>query len=394
MSVRRLGVLLTHPVQYYSALFRELAQRDGVDLEVLYAHQPTAAEQGADFGVEFSWDVDLTSGYAHRFLENRARRNRGGGFAGYDTPEVAGLIRSGRYDAFVVLGWHARTYWQAMRACWSASVPVFVRGDSQLGGADEGARGLAKKLTYPLFVRRFAACLATGTRSEAYFRHYGARSVVRSPHFVDNEWFATRAAAVGSAAARATFGLPGEELVILFAGKLVDRKRPVDVIEAAIRAQRPVSVLIAGDGALRGECEAAAVRARAVGVTVSFAGFLNQSAIPAAYAAADVIALPSNDRESWGLVVNEAMACGKPAIVSAQVGCGPDLVLEGRTGFVHPHGDVDALAAAIRRLADDRVLTRELGEAARSRVSRYSASAAADGVLQAVNAHPRAVRAQ
>jgi glycosyltransferase involved in cell wall biosynthesis len=384
--VTRIGALLTHPVQYYAPLFRELAARPGVELEVLYAHRPTAREQGADFGVDFAWDVDLTSGYAHEFLENRATAGRGTGFRGYDTPGVGDRVRSGRFDRFLVFGWHALTYWQAMTACWRADVPVLVRGDSQLGTGDRGARGAAKRLIYPRFVGRFAACLATGTRSAAYFRHYGARSVVRSPHFVDNAAFARSATEIGSEGARAAFGIAPDQFVVLFAGKLVNRKRPLDVVEAAVRSGRRVTVLVAGDGALRGECEAAAAGARAAGVQVVFAGFLNQSRIPAAYAAADCLSLPSNDSETWGLVVNEAMACGIPAVVSAAVGCSPDLVVDGETGYVHPDGDVAAMASLFGRLADDRARTRSMGARARALAERYTPAAAADGVLSAMGA--------
>ena len=80
---------------------------------------------------------------------------------------------------------------------------------------------------------------------------------------------------------------------------------------------------------------------------VSFAGFLNQGEIPAAYAACDALVLPSDYGETWGLVVNEAMACGVPAVVSDAVGCGPDLVEEGQTGMIFPLGDIPALARAI-----------------------------------------------
>ncbi len=84
------------------------------------------------------------------------------------------------------------------------------------------------------------------------------------------------------------------------------------------------------------------------------AGFQNQRRIAATYAAADALVLPSTSGETWGLVVNEAMACGLPVIVSDQVGCAPDLVLEDETGFTYPCGDVAALAERVGALAGDR----------------------------------------
>src|SRR5207248_1690512 len=103
-------------------------------------------------------------------------------------------------------------------------------------------------------------------------------------------------------------------------------------------------VLVVGDGELMTEARALAARER---LPLTFAGFLNQTEIVGAYVAADCLVLPSDTGETWGLVVNEAMACGIPAIVSDQVGCGPDLVSDSVTGAMFPMGDIDALARCL-----------------------------------------------
>lgn len=384
----RLGVLGTHPVQYYSALYRRLAAEPGVELRVYYAHDPSPQEQGVGFGVAFRWDVDLTGGYDHRFLENRAARPDATTFSGCDTPEIADEIARERFDAFLVMGWHSRSYWQAIRACWRTGTPVLVRGDSQLPG-DRGLKRLVKRAAYPLFLRRFAAALAVGARSEAYFRRYGARRVVRSPHFVENERFRAGAAQARRrrAALREAWGIPADAFVCLFAGKLVPKKRPLDLVRAVARSGRAdVRVLVAGDGALRAELER---EAGELGVPLHLAGFMNQSRIPEAYAAADVLVLPSDAGETWGLVVNEAMASGLPVLVSRAAGCSADLVVEGRTGHSFDCGDVTALSHLVAALAADRPGARTLGEEAAAYVERFSADAAAAGVLAACRAEMR-----
>ena len=379
---RRLGVLVTHPVQYLSPLFRELAGASGVDLTVHYAHRPTPAEQGAGFGVSFQWDVDLLSGYDSRFLRNVSAAPGAEGFGAYDTPEIAGIIAERRFDAFLVMGWHAKTYWQAMRACWAAGTPVLVRGDSQLGPDGPTLRAWARRVTHRRFVPRFAACLAVGARSEEYFRFYRARRVVRSPHFVDNEHFARGAAETDAASVRREWGVHEDSMIAAFVGKLVPKKRPLDLLEAvAASGRRDVHVVFVGDGELREACRAAAER---LGVRATFAGFHNQSALPAAYAAMDVLVLPSDARETWGLVVNEAMACGRPALVSRAAGCAPDLVHEDETGNTFPLGDVRGLGELLARLVADRERLRTLGAGARAHIARFTAAAAAEGVLEAM----------
>ena len=107
----------------------------------------------------------------------------------------------------------------------------------------------------------------------------------------------------------------------------------VCAIEQAVRRNPRIQGLMVGDGPLRAGCENL-VRERSV--PIRFTGFLNQSQITKAYVASDALVLPSDGGETWGLVVNEAMACARPCIVSDRVGCGPDLVIPQETGSIFP----------------------------------------------------------
>ena len=373
----RIGFLVSHPIQYFAPLFRELAKQ--CDLTVFYAHRQTAEQQArAGFDVAFEWDVDLLSGYHSKFLRNVARTPSTDRFFGCDTPDIAGEIAGGSFDGFVVPGWALRAYWQAVHACRRAGVPVFVRGDSQLVGPRSGAVRLAKAVAFRGVLRRFDGFLYVGQRNREYLQHYGAPSqrLFFSPHCVDNDAF--RAA---SEATRRTL-TPARR--VLFVGKLIERKRPFDLLQAAARLAaegRPVDVAFAGSG---DQQDALAAAAAASGVRAHFHGFVNQSELPGIYAAADVIVLPSDGRETWGLVVNEAMACGVPAVVSDAVGCGPDLVEPGLTGAVFPLGNVAALADGIGKvLALDRARTRQ---ALAERMETYSPARAAQGIAGAASA--------
>jgi glycosyltransferase involved in cell wall biosynthesis len=378
-----LGLLATHPIQYQAPTFRALAATPGVDLTVYFAHRPSAAEQGLGFGVPFIWDADLTSGYRAIFLPNVARRaNTGrlaGRFADYDTPAIADIVHRGRFDAFLVHGWHARSYWQAIRACWATRTRVLVRGDSQLRD-DGGLKRYIKRVAYPWFMRRFAACLSPGIRSDAYFRYYGARRVVRAPHAVDNARFAASAALERArrAGLRARWGIAPDAVVVLFAGKLIAPKRPGDVVRA-LAGIAGAHALFVGDGPLREACAGAA---RAAGVPTTFAGFLNQGEMPSAYAAADLLVLPSDRRETWGIVVNEAMASGLSVVVADAAGCAPDLVVEDVTGRTYPAGDVGALARHVRALVADARGRERMGAAAAAHVAGFSIERAVAGILE------------
>jgi glycosyltransferase involved in cell wall biosynthesis len=389
MAGRRysLGILSTHPIQYHSAWFRALAAHPDLDLHVYYCHKASAAEQAhAGFGVEFDWDLPLLEGYSHSFLSNVADSTRRGGFAKYDTPEIKDIIRGRKYDAVLVNGWHYKSAWQAIWACWQANVKVLVRSDSHLHTQRNMAKRAVKSLTYSRFIPRFDACLAVGRWSREYFLHYGAEpaKIFLVPHAVENERFATESARLRPRRKelRKQWGLDEHSIVFMFAGKFIPRKRPLDFVQAIARLARQTTTvegLMVGDGPLRAECENAV---RDSQVPIRFAGFLNQSAITTAYIVADVLVLPSDGGETWGLVVNEAMACGLPCIVSDRVGCGPDLIARNKTGTIYPLGDVYSLAEAMRHMAADPSALGALGARARELIQGYSVHAALGGLLE------------
>jgi len=349
----RLAFVTSHPIQYYAPLFRALAQR--LDLVVFFAHRTIASDQAkAGFGVEFEWDVNLLSGYAHTFLRNVATRPALDRFSGCDTPEIGKRLREGRFDTVLVQGWYLKSFLQAVIAAKLQGVPVLARGDSHLDTPRSVLKRTAKSALYPAFLRLFDAALHVGERSRIYWRRYGypASRLFFSPHCIDAAWFAARATVQARSELRAQLGIRADAKVALFAGKLMPLKRPMDILAAAARLKaggRELCLLVAGAGLLESEMLAAA---RTAGISIHMLGFCNQSAMPKIYAAADVLILPS-EQETWGLVANEALACGRPVILSEAVGSAPDLAADGSVGRVFPAGNVGALAEAIADLLDN-----------------------------------------
>lgn len=384
----KLAVVATHPIQYQSPWFRAMAADPRLDLHVFFGHNATATDQAsAGFGVQFEWDVPLLEGYPYSFLRNVARRPSVGTFSGIDTPEVPEVIRRGGYDAVLVNGWNHKSSWQAILACWRTKTKVMVRGDSHLRTVRSNLKKLIKALPYRAFIPRFDACLAVGIWSREYYMHYGARPdrVFVVPHVVNESWWCGEAARFQPLRLelRRQWGLGEKSTVFVFAGKLIPEKRVRDFIRAlqqAANSGATVEGLVVGDGPLRAECE---TLVSSSGSPVRFAGFLNQSEIVKAYIAADMLVLPSAG-ETWGLVVNEAMCCGRPCIVSDQVGCGPDLVQPGKTGAIFPLGDVDALAKLMVSFAGAEKLMQQMGVRCRQLMRDCSVQTAVDGVVAAL----------
>jgi glycosyltransferase involved in cell wall biosynthesis len=185
---------------------------------------------------------------------------------------------------------------------------------------------------------------------------------------------------------RRRFGIPEDVTCFVFCAKFINKKHPQELLESFsgfVSAGGRAHLLMVGDGELRPACAAFAAEHK---LPVTFAGFLNQSQIADAYLAGDCLVLPSDAGETWGLVVNEAMACGRPAIVSSLVGCAGDLIEPGRTGDVFRFGDWDGLAKLLADYARDGERLRVMGAQARERIELYSPEAAARGIVSAANA--------
>jgi glycosyltransferase involved in cell wall biosynthesis len=264
---------------------------------------------------------------------------------------------------------------------------MFIRGDSTMLTRRSVTKRAVKHLLYRRWIPRFACYLTVGSLNERYYEHYGADSSRFVPvrHFVDNDWFGSNADArrVTAEETRANWRVRPNSIVLLFAGKFIAKKQPMDAIRAvewSRKMRSDIHLVMVGDGPLKAECEN---YCSSRNLPVTFAGFLNQGEMPTAYAAADALVMPSVRDETWGLVVNEAMASGIPAIVSDMVGCAPDLVITGETGSVFPAGDAESLAGVLVGYAGDRAKLEREGKAAHARIQAFSLESAVDNTVKA-----------
>lgn len=360
----RVVAVATHPIQYYSPWFRGLAADPELDFKVLYLRRPDARAQGEGFGVAFQWDVDLLAGHDSAVLSAPGER--------VALPTLLRrlwrALRAARPEVVLLTGWQEPALVAAALMVRMLGARTVVRGESNA----LRRRPLPVRAAHRALLRLYDRFIAIGSASRDFYLGYGIEParVHLARYFVDNERFERQAAELLPQRARwrAQWRIAETATCFLFCGKLVPKKHPetfVLAIEQLASAGHAVHGLVAGDGELRARLEAMCLDRQ---VPVTFAGFLNQTEIGRAYVAADALVLPSGYGETWGLVVNEAMLFGRPAIVSDRVGCGPDLVDPGVTGLRFPFGDCAALAGCMRVMADDPGGAARMGEAARSRV--------------------------
>ncbi len=395
-SVTRLAVVVSHPIQYYAPWFRSLAREPDLQLMVFHLWDfGVVARADHGFGHALVWDVPLLEGYQHCFVANRATDPGTHHFAGLHNPSLVREVLAWQPDALLIFGYAYRSHLDLLLDPRLWRLPLLFRGDSHGLSARSGWRSLLAFALRRLLFPRFNAALAVGQANAAWLQASGIqkRRIVLAPHAVDNERFQAAAPAAGQEAIlwRRELGIHSEAPVALFAGKFEAKKCPLQLLEAFAALDHPRAVMVlVGAGALEAE-----LRRRAATLPVGrvvFLPFQNQSAMPRVYALADLVVLPSQGPgETWGLCVNEAMNLARPVLVSSHVGCGPDLVIPGRTGWIVPAGDQDALRAQLAEALADRQRLRAMGEQARVHVESHSYAVATAGLrhaLQLVGACP------
>ncbi len=289
-------------------------------------------------------------------------------------------------DVLICCGWDTPAAFYAARWARKRGVP-FVLWSGSTAGEPNWRRTLAR---YPVrrLVRSASAWLAYGTRAKAYLESLGAdpEGIFCAYNTVETDQFAVMSALDPDERERIRreWGL-STRFMVLYCGQLIERKGLSALIPAVARCVRAgvdVSLLVAGTGPREQAFRELASR-EGVSERVVFAGFVDRSELPKLYGCADLMALPSR-QEVWGLVVNEALACGVPVLVTANVGAAPDLLEDGVNGYVARACDVESLAGALLRHFHDTTDRAAMGEAAQRSIQPFSIAAAADAFVEAV----------
>ena len=384
---RRLAIITSHPIQYYAPLFRTLADRDPLDIHVFHGWKG-ATESAYDPGFEddVQWDISLLDGYDYTFVPNTSSDPGSHHFRGLVNPGLIPDIESWGPDALLLFGWAYQSHLRALLH-FSGDVPIFFRGDSTLLDEQGGLRTGLRRLFLRWVYRHVDVALYVGENNRAYFEAHGLsdEQLTWVPHAVENQRFKNVPDAGRKALQwRRELGIPDDAVVILFAGKFESKKAPDTLLDAFLKCDNTKAHLaLAGSGPMEEE-----LRGRAGGrPEVHFLGFQNQSRMPVVYRLGDAFVLPSRGPgETWGLAVNEAMACGRPVVVSDRVGCAPDLV--GReTGFVVPAGDTGALRRRLETLVDDKELRCRMGRKAQAQIKDWSIRQAARRIERTIVDH-------
>ncbi len=384
----RLAIVVSHPIQYAVPLYRRLARRSDLKLKVFFTwHAGGAPIQDRGFAQPIAWDIPLTDGYEFELVPNVSSDPGTHRFCGLRNPELCQRVTSWRPDIVQIAGWAWFSHLQLLRALHRRGLCTLFFGDSHLlDGAASGPQWWLKAALLRRVYSWPTGVLVAGSANRAYFERFGVPPdrLHPCPHSIDVCRFAVPQAEVAHEAARwrAELQIDRNRKVLLYAGKFEAKKRPVELMRAVARLRDPTIVLVlAGAGALQAEIDAIA---KAEPSRFRVLPFQNQSRMPVVYRLGDVFVLPSSHAESWGLAVNEALACGTPVIVSDRVGCAAD-VIDPACGRIFAWNDWSEFQSHVEALCGNADGLAAMRRAAGQRAWAFDVTVAEAAVVAAVH---------
>ena len=376
MKSKRLAIVTTHPIQYNAPLFKLLQQRGNIAIRVFYTWGSSVLENKYDpgFGKSIKWDIPLLEGYDHVFEKNIAAHPGSYHYKGIDNPELIGHIEEWNADAVLVYGWSFKSHFRCLRY-FHKKIPVYFRGDSTLLDEKKGfsLRKTFRRIFLKWVYSHVDKAFYVGIENNKYLLAHGMLNdqLIFAPHAIDNERFGVPDSIYQQKAIlwKQSLQIPKNAYVFLFAGKLENKKNPILLLEAFMEIENPDQrLIILGNGPLENHLKKISENDS----RVIFINFQNQLQMPVVYRLADVFVLPSQGPgETWGLAVNEAMACGRPVIISDRCGVKSDLVNH-ETGWVFESGNQSELKKALEICIHDPRQRNNKGIAAREHIKKYS----------------------
>ena len=327
--MKKLAIISSHPIQYNAPLFALLANENKIDLKVFYTWgiDSIKVKYDPDFQQNIKWDIPLLEGYHYQFLNNTSKDAGSHHYKGIINPDLIREIEEWGADIVWVWGWAFDSHFKALRY-FKGKKEVWFRGDSTLLDEPKGLN--VKKFLRRVFLtwvyRHVDKAFYVGTHNKAYFLKHGLKEkqLVYAPHAIDNDRFADPTGEYANHAKkwRKELSITDDQQVILFAGKFETKKNPFFLINLAKELpSNEYKIVFVGSGPLERDLKKQATE------NCIFLGFQNQKMMPILYRLADIFVLPSvGPGETWGLAINEAMACGIPVIASDKCGGAIDLI--------------------------------------------------------------------
>ena len=344
--MKKLAIITTHPIQYQIPLFKQLKKKK-IDAHVFFAskHGLASKKKDYEFGVKFDWNINsnLLSGYKSYFPNIQK----------YDTnkfrlsfKEIEKKFKKVNFDAILILGWSNLHYLKAIYYGIKFRKTLILRSENNLHADNSFLKRKLKYFILSLLFKKIDYFLSIGTLNKNFYLAHNVKKtkILDAPYFVDNNFFKLK----NKNEIKKNIIFKGKK-IILYVGKLIHRKRPLDFIKLAERNIRnnQLLFLIIGDGELKNSCLDYINKYKLK--NIYFRGFVNQNNLKYYYNISDILIQPSS-YETWGLTINESLASGTPVICTKDCGASHDLVKNKKVGKIYNTGNINELNDKMKSL--------------------------------------------
>jgi glycosyltransferase involved in cell wall biosynthesis len=392
--LKKLAIISSHPIQYNAPLFALMAENGLFELKVFYTwgEESIKPKFDPDFGRVVEWDIPLLQGYQYQFVKNVAKNPGSHHFFGIDNPSLIEDIESWGADVVWVWGWSFKSHLKVIRHFYG-KIPVCFRGDSTL--LDDTSSPIWKQLLRKIFLswvyKKVDLAFYVGENNKNYFLEYGlvVDKLIYAPHAIDNARFTYWNVDLESDlnAWKKSLGISQNDIVFLFVGKLEPKKNPKFILDLATQLpSQKFKFLIIGDGVLGDELKQKAKDDN----RILFLPFQNQTKMPSVYRLGDLLVLPSlGPGETWGLAMNEAMACGIPIFGSTKCGGSIDLI-DDSCGLIFDPIDLNSVVNHLNVLADNPDALASLKTGTIKKIKQFRYENIVDAVIEGLSRIDRA----
>lgn len=370
----RIAVITEIIAPYRIPVFNAAAQRDDIDLHIIFlAENDPSLRDWPIYKNEIHFSHEVVPSYRWKVGKSSLLFNWGTGTA----------LERAAPDVIVCGGYNYPASWRAQIWARKHGVPFVLWSEST--ARDIRKRRWVIDRAKKRFVERSTAFLVPGSAARQYLLHLGVHEsqIYLAPNAVDNDFYKHHAHHAREHASEIRSKLDLPERYFVCVGRIVSEKGVFDLLRAYERLtgeiQKDVGLVFVGDGAVRMQLEEAAAKV-ATG-RIRLLGFLHREQLASIYALAEALVFPTHT-DTWGLVVNEAMACGLPIVVSDVAGCASDLVRQDWNGFVLPPHDIEKWSEALRLIATERELMRTMSRNSESRIHEFSPQRWAAGLAE------------
>ena len=352
LSNKRLAVITTHPQYYQVPIFQKIKKKKLFNLDVYYASDEGGKISNYnELGRKIIWDTPLLKSHDY-FIARDQKKHINSFFLSF--PNLKKFLAKKKYTAILILGWNNVFYLKSFFLALVLGIPMILRVETNNYRKIFFIKKIIKSFFLFFYLQCFDYFLYIGKRNKKFYQNYKIHNnkLFYAPYSVDNNFYFEKNKKLKFF--EKNFN-PHKKKIILFIGKLIERKNPKTFLDLALafKNNNDLLFILVGDGNLMSYCKNYIKDHNLQ--NIQLVGFKNRKEIRDIYKISYLLVLPSK-YETWGLVVNEAMACKLPAIVSSSCGCADDLIKNFNTGLVYKEGDFLDLKDKFVKLIKNKIL--------------------------------------